>query len=29
MLLRFFAARFRWNLPRVPDMNAEDSARKK
>ena len=21
MLLRFFAARFRWNLPRVPDMS--------
>ena len=22
MLLRFLAAHFRWNLPRVPDMNA-------
>ena len=34
MLLRFFAARFRWNLPRVPDMNVppadppDDPARK-
>lgn len=29
MLLRFFAARFRWNLPRVPEVEGADSRPKK